>query len=151
LTATVRISRLPDGISVGDGVAHPPFGERFWLAEQAQVAVRYGEDLVANAVRFTPSGGTVRLSWKATPQGGQFAVADSGIGIGIDPKRLPRPTERSCRVDRDRSRDAGGTGLGLAIAKHSLNRHQAHFAITSTPGIGSRFVARFPASHVAGV
>ena len=115
---------------------------------EAELTSAFG-NLVANAVRYTPAGGTVRLSWKATPQGGEFAVEDSGIGI--DAKHLPRLTERFYRVDRGRSRDAGGTGLGLAIVKHSLNRHQAQLEITSTPGVGSRFAARFPAARVAGV
>ena len=106
-------------------------------------------NLVANAIRYTPSGGTVRISWMATPQGAEFAVQDTGIGI--DAKHIPRLTERFYRVDRGRSRDAGGTGLGLAIVKHSLSRHQAQLEIKSTPGVGSRFAARFPASRVAGV
>ena len=106
-------------------------------------------NLVANAVRYTPAGGMVRVSWKATAQGAEFAVEDTGIGI--DAKHLPRLTERFYRIDRGRSRDAGGTGLGLAIVKHSLNRHQAQLDITSTPGIGSRFAARFPAARVSGV
>jgi two-component system phosphate regulon sensor histidine kinase PhoR len=106
-------------------------------------------NLVANAIRYTPAGGTVRLSWKATPEGAEFAVEDTGIGF--DPIHLPRLTERFYRVDRGRSRDAGGTGLGLAIVKHSLSRHQAQLDITSTPGVGSRFAARFPAARVAGV
>lgn len=72
-------------------------------------------------------------------------------GIGIDPKHIPRLTERFYRVDRGRSRDAGGTGLGLAIVKHSLNRHQAQLEIKSTPGVGSRFAAKFPANRVVGV
>jgi len=115
---------------------------------EAELTSAFG-NLVANAVRYTPAGGTVRLSWKATAQGGEFAVEDSGIGI--DAKHLPRLTERFYRVDRGRSRDAGGTGLGLAIVKHSLNRHQAQLSITSKPGVGSRFAARFPASRVTGV
>lgn len=106
-------------------------------------------NLVANAVRYTPSGGTVCISWKASPQGAEFAVQDTGIGI--DAKHIPRLTERFYRVDRGRSRDAGGTGLGLAIVKHSLNRHQAQLEIKSTPGVGSRFSARFPASRVTGI
>ena len=106
-------------------------------------------NLVSNAVRYTPPGGTIRISWRAGPQGAEFAVQDSGIGI--DPKHIPRLTERFYRVDRGRSRDAGGTGLGLAIVKHSLNRHQAQLDIKSTPGLGSRFAARFPASRVAGI
>ncbi|MBS1162037.1 MAG: sensor signal transduction histidine kinase [Proteobacteria bacterium] len=106
-------------------------------------------NLVANAVRYTPAGGTIRLSWKAGLQGAEFAVQDTGIGI--DSKHIPRLTERFYRVDRGRSRDAGGTGLGLAIVKHSLSRHQAQLEIKSTPGVGSRFAAKFPASRVAGI
>ncbi|WP_412478931.1 phosphate regulon sensor histidine kinase PhoR [Azonexus sp. IMCC34839] len=103
-------------------------------------------NLVTNAVRYTPEGGTIRIQWQATPQGAEFAVQDNGIGI--DPKHLPRLTERFYRVDRGRSRDSGGTGLGLAIVKHSLNRHQAQLEIKSTLGQGSRFAAKFPASRV---
>jgi two-component system phosphate regulon sensor histidine kinase PhoR len=106
-------------------------------------------NLVANAVRYTPAGGTVTLSWKCSADGAEFAVQDTGIGI--DPKHIPRLTERFYRVDRGRSRDSGGTGLGLAIVKHSLNRHQAALEITSEPGKGSRFAARFPASRIAGI
>ncbi len=106
-------------------------------------------NLVANAVRYTPAGGTVRIAWKATPQGAEFAVEDTGIGI--EAKHIPRLTERFYRVDRGRSRDAGGTGLGLAIVKHSLNRHQAQLEIRSTPGIGSRFAAKFPVGRLARV
>ncbi|QRM21110.1 phosphate regulon sensor histidine kinase PhoR [Dechloromonas sp. TW-R-39-2] len=106
-------------------------------------------NLVANAVRYTPTGGRVRISWRANTQGAEFAVQDTGIGI--DAKHIPRLTERFYRVDRGRSRDAGGTGLGLAIVKHSLSRHQALLDIKSTPGVGSRFAARFPASRVVGV
>jgi len=106
-------------------------------------------NLVANAVRYTPAGGTVTLIWKASPAGAEFAVQDTGIGI--DPKHIPRLTERFYRVDRGRSRDAGGTGLGLAIAKHALNRHQASLEITSQPGKGSCFAACFPAVRVTGI
>ena len=106
-------------------------------------------NLVANAVRYTPAGGTVRISWRADAQGAEFAVQDTGIGI--DPRHIPRLTERFYRVDRGRSRDAGGTGLGLAIVKHSLNRHQAQLDIKSTLGVGSRFSARFPANRIAGL
>ena len=106
-------------------------------------------NLVSNAVRYTPAGGTVRIVWKAGKDGAEFAVQDTGIGI--DAQHIPRLTERFYRVDRGRSRDAGGTGLGLAIVKHSLNRHQGQLDIKSTVGVGSRFAARFPASRVLGV
>jgi two-component system phosphate regulon sensor histidine kinase PhoR len=96
---------------------------------------------VSNAVRYTPPGGKVRIAWREDGAGASFSVEDTGVGI--EPEHIPRLTERFYRVDRGRSRETGGTGLGLAIVKHALARHQATLEITSQPGIGSRFTARF--------
>ncbi|HWV90265.1 MAG TPA: ATP-binding protein, partial [Burkholderiales bacterium] len=104
-------------------------------------------NLVSNAIRYTPAGGTITLTWREGPDGGRFSVEDTGIGI--DAEHLPRLTERFYRVDRSRSRETGGTGLGLAIAKHALARHDATLEIESQPGKGSRFSARFPARRLA--
>ena len=101
-------------------------------------------NLVGNAVRYTPQGGRIDMAWKLIEGGGEFVVADTGIGIPA--QHLHRLTERFYRVDRSRSRETGGTGLGLAIVKHVLTRHQATLEIESEPGKGSRFIARFPAS-----
>lgn len=101
-------------------------------------------NLVSNAIRYTPAGGEVRLSWKNAADGGAiFTVRDTGIGI--DTQHLPRLTERFYRVDRGRSRETGGTGLGLAIVKHVANRHAAKLDISSEPGRGSAFSVQFPA------
>lgn len=105
-------------------------------------------NLATNAVRYTPDGGRIELSWFDTADGGAvFAVADTGIGI--EPQHLSRLTERFYRVDRGRSREMGGTGLGLAIVKHALERHGAALSIDSRFGEGSRFAATFPARRVA--
>lgn len=105
-------------------------------------------NLASNAVRYTPPGGNISLSWHAMPDGGAvFAVADTGIGI--ESQHLPRLTERFYRVDRGRSREAGGTGLGLAIVKHVLERHQAKLEITSKAGAGSTFSVVFPPRRIA--
>ena len=104
-------------------------------------------NLVSNAVRYTPAGGTIALRWQVGADGaGEFSVADSGIGIGAE--HIPRLTERFYRVDRSRSRATGGTGLGLAIVKHVLLRHQAELAIASELGRGSTFTVRLPAARV---
>lgn len=104
-------------------------------------------NLVSNAIRYTPDGGEVRLSWKADADGGAvFAVRDTGIGI--EPQHLPRLTERFYRVDRGRSRETGGTGLGLAIVKHVVNRHAAKLEVTSETGRGSCFSVVFPATRM---
>ena len=111
------------------------------LGVQAELASAFG-NLVSNAIRYTPAGGTVTLAWREGPDGARFSVEDTGIGI--DAEHIPRLTERFYRVDRSRSRETGGTGLGLAIAKHALARHDATLEIESQPGKGSRFSARFP-------
>ena len=99
-------------------------------------------NLVSNAIRYTPTGGDIRIRWKLRAGLGVFSVRDSGVGIAAE--HLPRLTERFYRVDRGRSRDSGGTGLGLAIVKHILLRHQAALLIDSQPGAGSNFRAEFP-------
>ncbi len=103
-------------------------------------------NLVSNAIRYTPAGGEVRLSWKENGDGVVFAVRDTGIGIA--PQHVPRLTERFYRVDRGRSRETGGTGLGLAIVKHVVNRHAARLEVTSEPGQGSCFSVVFPGARM---
>jgi two-component system phosphate regulon sensor histidine kinase PhoR len=104
-------------------------------------------NLVNNAVRYTPAGGRIEVSWSRLPGGGaRFAVHDSGPGIA--PEDLPRITERFYRVDRSRSRDTGGTGLGLAIVKHVVQRHGATLHISSTPGQGAQFSVEFAPGRV---
>ena len=81
-------------------------------------------NLITNAIKYTPKGGTITMGWHDDGVQGYFTVEDTGIGI--DPKHLPRLTERFYRVDSARSRQTGGTGLGLAIVKHVLMQHGAH-------------------------
>ena len=104
-------------------------------------------NLVINALRYTDKGGTVKARWSRDDAGGAvFEVSDNGIGI--DDKHLPFITQRFYRVDGSHSRRKGGTGLGLAIVKHVLQRHGAILDIASTPGKGSIFSCRFPASRI---
>ncbi len=103
-------------------------------------------NLVSNAIRYTPEGGRIALSWRERNGEGVFSVEDSGIGL--EAQHIPRITERFYRVDTSRSRDTGGTGLGLAIVKHVLTRHQARLEVASEIGRGSRFSAVMPARRV---
>ncbi|HVE49435.1 MAG TPA: phosphate regulon sensor histidine kinase PhoR [Casimicrobiaceae bacterium] len=104
-------------------------------------------NLVSNAIRYTPPGGSIALRWRIDEDGsGSFSVTDTGIGVARE--HIPRLTERFSRVDRSRSRATGGTGLGLAIVKHVLMRHRAELDIESTPGVGSTFSVRLPAELV---
>ncbi|MBS4096475.1 MAG: phosphate regulon sensor histidine kinase PhoR [Sulfuricella sp.] len=115
------------------------------LGNEDELRSAFG-NLVSNAIRYTPDGGSITLEWKNLDDGLAFSVADTGIGI--DAQHLPRLTERFYRVDRGRSRETGGTGLGLAIVKHILTRHQAKLEVESQPGKGSTFRFLFPAKRV---
>jgi two-component system phosphate regulon sensor histidine kinase PhoR len=106
-------------------------------------------NLVTNALRYTPENGKITLSWYKDENGSHFCVTDSGIGI--DENNIMRLTERFYRVDVGRSRDSGGTGLGLAIVKHVLSRHNATLTIESKLGKGSVFCCHFPQEQVSGI
>jgi two-component system phosphate regulon sensor histidine kinase PhoR len=105
-------------------------------------------NLASNAVRYSPQGGMIALSWRRGQDDLQFAVTD--CGIGIDPQHISRLTERFYRVDKSRSRETQGTGLGLAIVKHVLLRHGGRLKISSTPGEGSTFIASLPNTSLQG-
>ena len=99
-------------------------------------------NLVTNAVRYTPDGGLIRVTWARSGTSAVLSVEDTGIGIKAE--HIPRLTERFYRVDKGRSRDTGGTGLGLAIVKHVLRRNGGTLHIESEFGKGSTFSMRFP-------
>jgi two-component system, OmpR family, phosphate regulon sensor histidine kinase PhoR len=99
-------------------------------------------NLVSNAVRYTPAGGRIEISWRNAVSGeARFAVTDTGVGIPAE--HLPRISERFYRVSTSRSRETGGTGLGLSIVKHVLHIHGARLEIESEVGVGSTFSCLF--------
>jgi two-component system phosphate regulon sensor histidine kinase PhoR len=103
-------------------------------------------NLVSNAIRYTPDGGSIAMNWEENNHEAIFSVTDTGLGI--EQQHIDRLTERFYRVDRSRSRETGGTGLGLSIVKHILSRHQGRLEITSEFGKGSTFKAVFPKSRI---
>lgn len=103
-------------------------------------------NLVVNAIKYSPDGGEILVKWESSEFSGVFSVKDNGLGI--DPRYIPRLTERFFRVDKGRSSKTGGTGLGLAITKHVLMHHDAKLQIRSNPNRGSTFSCHFPASRV---
>lgn len=103
-------------------------------------------NLIVNAIKYTPPGGSIRIRWQRLHAEACLEVTDNGPGIAA--QHLSRLTERFYRIDRGRSGRAGGSGLGLAIVKHVLNRHQARLQIDSEPGNGSRFRCLFSASRI---
>ncbi len=99
-------------------------------------------NLVSNALRYSPEGGKIVISWKHKNKQIRLSVSDEGVGI--PPDQIARLAERFYRVDKARSRSTGGTGLGLAIVKHILQRHGGRLQIESTLGKGSTFTCVLP-------
>ncbi len=102
-------------------------------------------NLLDNAVRFTPQGGTVTLA--ARQEAAMVEIAVSDTGQGIPPEDLDRIWERFYKGDRARTRAAGGTGLGLAIARELVERLGGTIAVQSRMGEGTTFTVTLPAAH----
>lgn len=109
-------------------------------AQQITVLVR---NLLDNAIRYTPKGGSVGSKLFRRNDRVVISVSDTGIGIPLEAQ--PRIFERFFRVDRARSRDRGGTGLGLAIVKHAAELHGGAVRVESELGRGSTFTVTLPA------
>ena len=124
---------------------HPSLADAMLMGEVRELQSALS-NLVSNAVRYTPAGGSIHVS---VDQGvdGTLLISVRDTGSGIAAEHLPRLTERFYRVDRSRSRDSGGTGLGLAIVKHVMQRHGGSLFITSEVGQGSCFKLIFPANR----
>ena len=99
-------------------------------------------NLVDNAVKYTPAGGSVVISLERAGRSVALVVEDSGIGI--DPADARRIFEPFVRLDAGRSRDTGGSGLGLAIARSIVLAHGGTLEVQSRPGGGSRFTIDLP-------
>jgi two-component system phosphate regulon sensor histidine kinase PhoR len=111
-----------------------------WADEEAVGQIL--ENLVDNALKYTPAGGRIHVRWGAEGDEVRLEVEDSGIGIAE--RDLARIFERFYRVDRARSRELGGTGLGLSIVKHLAQAMHGSVAAASRPGQGSTFTVRLP-------
>jgi heavy metal sensor kinase len=103
-------------------------------------------NLLDNAIKYTPSGGSVHLNVRVEDGHAILEVIDTGIGI--PPAALPHVFDRFFRVDDARSRDAGGAGLGLAIVKSICTAHGGRVEVESTEGKGSRFILNLPLAPV---
>ena len=118
-----------------------------WLMGSQKELFSALSNLVSNAIRYTPLGGLVHLTFLHTDDHLTISVKDTGPGIASE--HLPRLTERFYRIDQSRSRETGGTGLGLAITKHVMQRHGGELQVQSEQGKGSTFNLIFPASRVS--
>jgi two-component system phosphate regulon sensor histidine kinase PhoR len=111
-----------------------------WADEEAVGQIL--DNLVDNALKYTPDGGRIRVGWQA--RDGQVCVQVEDTGIGIPEQDLPRIFERFYRVDKARSREVGGTGLGLSIVKHLVQAMRGAVHAVSRPGKGTTFTVWLP-------
>ncbi len=111
--------------------------EDLWVTVDAHRLEQVLNNLVDNAIRYTPEGGAITLSLFREGDWARLEVADTGIGISSD--QLPHVFDRFYRVDKARSRAKGGTGLGLAIVKGIVEQHGGKVTVTSQLGKGSTF------------
>jgi two-component system phosphate regulon sensor histidine kinase PhoR len=102
------------------------------------------DNLVDNAIKYTPEGGRVVVRWRVTADAKMASIEVEDTGIGIPEEELPRVFERFYRVDKARSRELGGTGLGLAIVKHLAQSFGGGVSAASESGRGSRFIVELP-------
>ena len=100
------------------------------------------DNLVSNALKYSPGGGQVRI--EATATGQTLAVAVSDSGLGIPESELPRIFEKFYRVNAHKQLEIGGTGLGLSIAKHIAELHHGELTVQSQVGQGSTFTFTLP-------
>jgi len=105
------------------------------------------DNLVDNAIKYTPNGGRITVRWSATVDTVSFEVEDTGVGIPSPD--LPRVFERFYRVDKARSKAEGGTGLGLAIVKHLAQAMKGSVRVASTHGKGTTFRVTLPRAGAA--
>jgi two-component system sensor histidine kinase SenX3 len=154
--------RLPDLVDVSvDSVVQEAISRHKVVAEKARIAINTDDatglqvlgdeallvtaidNLISNAVAYSPEGSTVSISRRRVGDIVEIAVTDRGIGIAqADQERV---FERFFRVDKARSRATGGTGLGLAIVKHIAANHNGNIRLWSRRGTGSTFTLSIPA------
>ncbi|WP_165064960.1 heavy metal sensor histidine kinase [Paludisphaera rhizosphaerae] len=126
LGVSLRMEELPEAIVAGD----------------SDLLRQVFDNLIENALKYTPAGGAVTIRGHNDDSRAVFEVSDTGVGIPAD--SLPRVFDRFYRVDASRSRRTGGTGLGLSIVRAVVERHGGSVETESTPGEGSTFQVVLP-------
>ena len=126
------------GVKIVVNVPKEPLRQRHDPQRMGQVL----GNLIGNAIKFTPAGGTVEISLAATDKGSEIKVADTGVGI--DARELPYVFDRFYRGTQAIEPRATGSGLGLSIVRSIVEMHDGRVAITSTPGAGTQVSVVLP-------
>ncbi|MEM9996375.1 MAG: ATP-binding protein [Bacteroidota bacterium] len=125
-------------ITLHTRIAEPPFTHEF----DADVVDNIVVNLVSNAFKFTPAGGTVQVSLEAEDDAAVLEVGDTGIGIA--PEEQARVFERFYQVQSGPTRTHAGSGVGLALVREFVDLHGGTVTVNSHPGEGARFTVRLP-------
>lgn len=142
LAQQVVLAHRPAAETAGVALTADVPGAAVASVDSARIRQALG-NLVTNAVRFTPPGGTVVVGVRRVADGYNLTVTDSGSGIASE--HLPHLFDRFYRAEQSRSRSTGGSGLGLAITKHLAEAHGGRITVTSRLGSGSAFTIWIPA------
>jgi heavy metal sensor kinase len=124
----------------------PNAGEPVMVRADKMKLQRVINNLVDNALRYTPAGGAVRVDVACDGTQATIVVQDTGIGIAAEHQAMI--FERFYRTDESRARDSGGSGLGLPIAQAIIQAHGGEMTVQSTPGMGSTFRVMLPLRKV---
>jgi len=146
----VNLGKLINNLSTDVEILCQEKGLSFQLGQTQDLVVKGDEarlrelfmNLLDNAIRYTPSPGTVSVSFRREEQMAVVAITDTGVGIPAED--IPFIFERFYRVDKSRSRAEGGSGLGLAICKHIVEAHGGKIEAESQVGVGSTFSVWLP-------
>lgn len=103
-------------------------------------------NLLHNSIKFTPSGGAIRIGLTRQMNQAVIQIADTGIGIPAEDQQ--RIFERFYKADKSRNRASGGSGLGLSIVKKIVETHHGSIQVESTPGEGTKFTVSLPDTHL---
>jgi signal transduction histidine kinase len=137
LAQDVVLKLAPEAQSAGVSLTVEREGDLPLVIGDIGMIERVLSNLIENALRFTPSGGSVRAILQAAPEAVRVTVSDTGAGIASED--LPHIFERFYRADKSRDRTTGGAGLGLAIARQIVELHGSSLKVDSRPGEGARF------------
>ena len=105
------------------------------------------DNLISNAIKYSPAGGTVRVKIEGDERNVAISVSDEGLGISAE--YLERIWEPFYRLRNADTSAIEGTGLGLSIVRFIVDRHEGEIHVESTPGVGTTFRVRLPRSGAA--
>ncbi|MFI9727002.1 sensor histidine kinase [Streptomyces sp. NPDC052092] len=140
VAAAHRVAAEAAGVGLSTAVAP---GTPWLDADPVRMRQALG-NVVSNALRHTPSGGTVTLAARSDGDAVVVEVTDTGCGIAAED--LPHVFRRFWRAEKSRSRRTGGSGLGLPIVRHLVEAHGGTVGVISEPGTGSVFTLHLPAT-----